>query len=435
MSTGRNIDLDTALAEAEQRFTAAHPKSAARHKAAQGVMPGGNTRTVIYYPPFPVTLAKGEGCHVWDLEGRRYADFVGEYTAGLYGHSDPAIVGAIKEALDNGIVLGGPNRYEAELARLLVERFPSLELVRFTNSGTEANLMAIQTARAVTGRSEVMIMSGSYHGGVFVFATPNAPLNVPIPFVAGTYNDIGTTRAAIRAHGQTLAAVIVEPVIGGGGCIPADREFLAMLRDETRAVGAMLIFDEVMTSRLSPTGIQGALGIIPDLTTLGKYLGGGLTFGAFGGSTAVMGRFDPTRADAFPHAGTFNNNVLTMAAGIAGLTKVLTADKLMTLNERGERLRKRMNDAVASRGINMVVTGRGSMIQPHFGTRVVRRPSDVPAQSKIWARLMQLDMLARGYYQTYRGMITLSLPMDDAILDGYARAFEAFLDDHRAMLV
>lgn len=434
MTAQRNLDLDAALAEAERRFVQAHPSSGKRHDAARKVMPGGNTRTVIYYPPFPVTISRGEGCFVWDLDGNRYTDFVCEFTAGLYGHSEPAIIDAVKEALGNGIVLGAPNRYEAELARLLVERFPALELVRFTNSGTEANLMAMSVARVFTGRDEILVMKGGYHGGVFMFSGNGSPLNAPFPYVLAEYNDIEGTRKLIRAHASKLACVILEPMLGGGGCIPADVEFLKMLREETRAAGSLLIFDEVMTSRLSPTGLHGAHGVIPDLITLGKYLGGGLSFGAFGGAGRIMERFDPMRPDALAHAGTFNNNVLTMAAGVAGLTKVLTPEASLAFNARGDRLRGRMNAAIEARKLACCVTGRGSMLNVHFVRGPVRRPEDAATARKDWVKLLQLEMLARGYYMTHRGMLALSLPMTDKETDGFAAAFEGFLDDYAALL-
>jgi glutamate-1-semialdehyde 2,1-aminomutase len=381
-----------------------------------------------------VTIARGEGCFVWDLDGNRYTDFVAEYTAGLYGHSEPAIVEAVKEALSDGIVLGAPNRYEAELARILVERFPALELVRFTNSGTEANLMAVSVARVFTGRSKVLVMKGGYHGGVFIFSGNGSPLNVPFPFLLADYNDVEGTRAMIRANAADLACVILEPMLGGGGCIPATVEFLQMLREETRKAGSLLVFDEVMTSRLSPSGLHGALGIVPDLVTLGKYLGGGLSFGAFGGAARIMERFDPARPDALAHAGTFNNNVLTMAAGVAGLTRVLTPERSIAFNAGGDALRARMNAAIEKRGLRVHVSGRGSMMNVHFVRGPVNSPADSAASSKDWLKLLQLEMLARGYYMTFRGMFVLSLPHGKAELDGFATAFEGFLDDYAPLL-
>jgi glutamate-1-semialdehyde 2,1-aminomutase len=178
-----NADLDAAIAEAEARYSAANPRSKARTQAAAQVMPGGNTRTVLHYTPFPLAWSGGKANHLTDLDGHDYLDFLGEYTAGLYGHSDPVIQGAIAKALKDGIVLGGPNRYEAQLAEAICKRIPSIELVRFCNSGTEANMFAIQTARIMTGRDKIMVFEFAYHGGVFYFGSHGNPLYLPLIWV------------------------------------------------------------------------------------------------------------------------------------------------------------------------------------------------------------------------------------------------------------
>src|SRR5262249_22422831 len=313
-----NTDLTAGVAEAEARHVAANPQSAARFQRATEAMPGGNTRTVLHYSPFPLTFAGGEGCTLRDSDGHRYADFLGEYSAGLYGHSNPVLQAAIKQVVDDGTVLGGPNRYEAELAAELCKRFPSVERVRFCNSGTEGNLFAFSTARVVTERPAIMAFHGAYHGGVFYFGQHKTELNAPFPWVFADYNDTEGTLALIEKHARELAAVVIEPMLGGGGGIPATREFLQALRDACTKHGIILIFDEVMTSRLSPGGLQKATGVTPDMTSFGKYLGGGASFGAFGGRADVMARYDPSRADAVSHAGTFNNNVISMAARLTG---------------------------------------------------------------------------------------------------------------------
>ncbi len=391
----RNVTLEAALREAEERYVAANPKSKARIEAAAANLPGGNTRSVLHYSPFPVTITKGEGCYLHDLDGHRYTDFLGEYTAGLYGHSHPVIMRAVREALDSGVVLGGPNRWEGELARLVCERFPSVELVRFTNSGTEANMMNMVTARAHTGRTHVMAFNGGYHGGVFYFPPGGSPINAPFPFVMAEYNDAEGTRALIRQHAADLAAIVVEPMMGGGGGIPADREFLQMLRDEATRHGIVLIFDEVMTSRTAPGGLQGKLGIRPDLTSFGKYIGGGMSFGAFGGRRELMERYDPRRPDAWRHAGTFNNNVLTMSAGVAGLSEVYTPEEAERLTARGDRLREEL----AGRGVP--VSGSGSLV------RLL-----LPDPSATWWRLYE-----RGVLAGTNGLLALSTPMTDDDVD------------------
>ena len=320
-----NADIDAALSEAKETYVARNPKSFARFIEATAVMPGGNTRTSLHYDPFPVAMVKGEGCRLWDADGAEYIDFLGEYTAGLYGHSHPVIRAAIDRVLQSGINFGASNMLEPGFARAVCQRF-GLDRVRFTNSGTEANLMALATACAFTKRRSVMVFRGGYHGGVFTFATGGNPINAPFDFVVAPYNDIDGTLALIGQHGDHLAAIILEPMMGGGGCIAAEPAFLHALREAASRIGAVLILDEVMTSRLAPGGLQSLRGVQPDLTTFGKYIGGGMSFGAFGGRAEIMDLFDPRRPDALPHAGTFNNNVLTMAAGLAGLTEVYTPD-------------------------------------------------------------------------------------------------------------
>jgi glutamate-1-semialdehyde 2,1-aminomutase len=434
VALARNSDLDSALAEAEARYVAANPKSRAQHERALKAMPGGNTRTVLFYSPYPVTIARGEGCRVWDLDGHEYVDFLGEYTAGLYGHSHPVIMAALRRALDGGIVLGGHNESESMLAQAVVDRFPSIERVRFTNSGTEANLMAISTARAFTKRPKVMAMQGGYHGGVFYFVKPELPINAPFPFVFGRTNELDYTRDLIRRHGAELACVIVEPMMGGTGCLPAGREFLAMLREETQACGAVLIFDEVMTSRLGPNGLQGRLGVIPDMTTLGKYVGGGMTFGAFGGRADILDIYDPRRPDAIPHAGTFNNNTLTMNAGYAGLTQVYTAEAAEALNASGEALRASLNALTRTKGLPVQFTGIGSMMAVHFRDGAIRTFADIQAGRQDLKPLLQFDLLARGIYSPRRGMYVLSLPMGEAERDALCAAFEEFFDSRAGLI-
>lgn len=420
--------LDTAVAEAERRYVQANPNSRSRYETACAVMPGGNTRSVLHYSPFPLTMERGDGPWLWDVDGHRYADFLGEYTAGLYGHSHPVIMEAVRGALDNGLVLGAPGRSESELARQLCGRFPSCDLVRFTNSGTEANLMAIGAARAATGRSDVMVFDGCYHGGVLYFAHGSSPVNAPFPVVIGRYNDLETTLERLRPHASELAAILVEPMMGAGGCIPGGPAFLQGLRDAATEHGIALIFDEVMTSRLSGGGLQRRLGITPDLTTFGKYLGGGLSFGAFGGGERFMAPFDPRRSDALPHAGTFNNNVLSMAAGAAGLGRVFTEEAAEDLNARGDDFRQRLQASAAQREIPVHVTGVGSIMSLHYQAAPIERAGDTRATSDSARKLTHLEMIARGYVTARRGFMSLSLALSDAELDGFVSAFDDMLD-------
>jgi glutamate-1-semialdehyde 2,1-aminomutase len=419
-------DLAARLAEAEARYAAANPESRRLHEERARFMPGGNTRTTIHQPPFPLTIDRGEGARVTDVDGHEYVDFLGEYTAGLYGHSHPVIVAAIRDALADGIVLGAPNRYEAVLAEAVCTRFPAIDLVRFCNSGTEANLLALLLARAVTGRSGVLVFGGAYHGGILLFAHGISPLNPPFHWVVGEYNDSAGAAQLVEAHAHELAAVIVEPLQGAAGVIPGDPGFLCALRETTAAHGVLLVFDEVMTSRLSTGGMQQLLGIDPDLTTLAKFVGGGLSFGAFGGRADLMSRFDPARPDALQHGGTFNNDVLTMAAGAAGLTRVLTEAEIARLNRLGDRLRDRLNAFAVERGIDFCATGHGSLVGLHFTRGPVRNEHDVPESAELRG-LLHLHMLERGFSYGRRGFIALSLPLGEAEIDAFADAAEEFL--------
>jgi len=422
-----NIDLAAALAEAVEQYRARNPKSLAQHREACLAMPGGNTRASIHVDPFPLTMARGEGARLWDVDGHEYTDFLSEFTAGLYGHSHPAIRAAIEEALVGGLNFGAQNQAEARFAAAVCARFPSIELVRFTNSGTEANLMAVGAARAITGRPKILVFGGGYHGGVFYFRGHGSPINAPFDYLIGRYNDLGAVKALVHPYRAELAAILVEPMQGTTGCIPAERDFLAGLRTLASETGALLIFDEVMTSRLAPGGLQEAHGILPDLTTLGKYLGGGMSFGAFGGRAAIMERFDPRRPDAFQHAGTFNNNVLTMSAGFVGLTEIYTPERARALNQWGDGLRDRLNAIVRRHGLAMQFTGRGSMMSVHMTDAPIRSEEDAARSDGALHDLFWFDLVASGVWFAKRGMFALSIALDDTDGDTLTRAVEDFI--------
>src|SRR5262245_47011256 len=226
LSRQRNSDLDAALAEAREHYAAARPESARIHRRAREVLPGGNTRSVLFYTPFPTAMARGEGCFLEDVDDRRYVDFCGEYTAGLFGHSEPRIRAALHAAIDRGLNLASVGEREGQLAALLCARFPSLQRVRFTNSGTEANMMALGAARAFCGRAGILAFRGGYHGGLLTLVGGGSPVNSPIPVTVADYNDTQQTIEVLRAHANEIAAVIVEPMMGASGCIPATPEFL-----------------------------------------------------------------------------------------------------------------------------------------------------------------------------------------------------------------
>ena len=426
--------LNHAIEDARSRYASANPLSQAADAGAARYLPGGNTRTVLHFEPFPLTMVRGEGAELTDLDGHRYVDMVGEYSAALFGHSDKIIKAAIHEALDSGVAMGAPTAYERKLAGLLCERYPSLEQVRFCNSGTEANLMALTTARVVTGRNKLLAFNDAYHGGVIKFLGGRCKLNIPFDFVLADYNDIEGTAALIRSESEQLAAVIVEPILGAGGNIQGNRKFLQMLRRMTKEIGALLIFDEVKTARLGPAGTQGMLGINPDITTLGKFIGGGLPTGAFGGSSEVMAHYDPRRAGSLAHAGTFNNNVCSMAAGCAALSKVYTPQRAAEFLEWSEAFRLSLNDMFASKAVPMYANGMGSMIAIHFSREATKRPSDITAGCRSLRPLLHMELLLDGVLLCSRGDLFLSLPMDDSHLARARVALENFADRYKPLI-
>lgn len=425
--------IDQSLAQAFRRFTEANPASRRQFEAQARYMPGANSRSVLFYAPFPLTIAKGEGAALWDADGHRYADFIAEYTAGVYGHSAPEIRDAVVEAMQGGINLTGHNLLEGRLAKTICERFPQIEQLRFTNSGTEANLMALTAALHFTGRRKIVVFSGGYHGGVLGFGAKPLPTTVPFDFLVLPYNDVQAASEQIEKHGSEIAAILVEPMQGASGCIPGRLDFLQALREGATKVGALLIFDEVMTSRLAPNGLANKLGIRSDLTTLGKYIGGGMSFGAFGGRSDVMAQFDP-RTGSLSHSGTFNNNVMTMAAGYAGLTKLFTPEAAGRLAERGEAMRARLNALCAKEDVAMQFTGVGSLMNAHFVRGEVRRVDDLAAVDGRLRQLLFFHLLGEGIYASPRGFIVLSLPLTDADIDRFAAAIGRFIGEYRALL-
>ena len=427
-------EVGAALRRAREHYTRKNPGSLEQFEKACMVFPGGSTRTSLFYEPFPLTMVRGAGAHLWDTDGHEYVDFLGEYTAGLFGHTDPKIGEAIRSAFDSGIDLGAHNLHEATLGRLIQARFPSMELLRFTNSGTEANLMAISAARAITKRCKILVFDGSYHGGVFSFAGGGNVINAPYEFLVAEYNDVEQTLGLLDANANELAAVLIEPMMGAGGCIPAERQFLQALRDRTLEHGILLVFDEVMTSRLWPGGLQEMHGIRPDVTTLGKYIGGGMSCGAFGGRADIMSHFDVRREGGFPHAGTFNNNVLTMAAGVAGM-ELFTAESTKDLNARGEQLRRRLNDLARGKGANMQFTGIGSMMNMHLRRAPIRNASDVAASDLSLRQLLFLELVGAGIWCGCQGMFVLSLPSTEADCDALIAGVAGVIDAHSPLLV
>jgi glutamate-1-semialdehyde 2,1-aminomutase len=417
--------LQAAVAIAQDDYARRNPRSAEIAASAASYLPGGNTRSSLWYDPFPLCMVRGEGSHLVDADGHEYVDFLGEYTAGIYGHSSPVVKQAIVSALEDGLNLSAHNQRESQLAAMIAARFPSMQLLRFTNSGTEANLMALEAAKAFTRRTQTLVFEGAYHGCVLAFG-PSMNRRRSDEYVMAPYNDELRTRALIEAHRDTLAAILVEPMLGAGGCIPGTPQFLHSLRRGADQTGAVLIFDEIQTARLSLGGRQQLLGLAPDLTTIGKFFGGGLAFGCFGGRRDIMELFDPRRPDALAHPGTFNNNTLTMAAGAAALSATLSAESLERLNERGEHLRRSMLSLFETLDVPFTVTGLGSIMNIH--------PLAPAATFPVLRQLLFFELLGSGIYLAARGLIALSLAVTDEEIARLLRTLQACLEKHRPLL-
>ncbi len=315
--------VDAAHEALQAEYVAANPKSAAAYEAAKASgIAGGTNRASVFYPPFPLTFVNAQGATVETADGQQLTDLLGNFTAGLFGFSPAPVQAAVQKALAHGHALGGgPNLHEAEVARRLTARFPSMEQIRFTMTGTEANTYAINTALAVTGRRKILVYDGAYHGAWIHGGRSAGPLDTPYEKITVPYGDAERIARVIEENAADLAAVILEPVMVNPTTYlkrVAPKAYLHRIREACTAAGCALIFDEVMTSRLAPGGAQALVGVAPDMTTIGKYFGGGLPFGAFGGSPAWMARHDPFHPQTINSGGTFNQNALSMAGGRGG---------------------------------------------------------------------------------------------------------------------
>ncbi len=344
----------------EREYRRRTPASAAFFAESRAHLPGGDSRSTIFYLPYPAVFARGEGCRVTDLDGNELLDFTGNHSALVHGYGAPEVLAAARRQLELGTAFAGPTEPQLRLARLLTRRIPSMERVRFTNSGTEATLHTLRAVRRFTGRRRVARAEGGFHGALEELTAPSHPDVLVIPF-----DRPEAAAAAIEAAAGDLAAVLIEPVQGSAGMIPAGAEYLRRLRDVTRRHGILLVFDEVVSLRLAYGGAQEHFGVPPDLTILCKLIGGGFPLGAFGGRADAMALFDPSQgAPALPHPGSYNANPMSLAAGAATL-ELLTREAIARINRLGDALRAGLAGAFAEVGIPARVTGLGSLFGIH----------------------------------------------------------------------
>ena len=400
-----------------ETYLARTPRSAAMFERATQSIPGGSTRTTVFNPPYPPYMVRGEGLRTWDLDGNEYRDFLGNYTSLILGHAHPAVVEAVERQVRRGSAFAAPTEIEVELAEEIRARLPSVERVRFTNSGTEATMFAIRAARAFTGRPLVAMFERAYHGthDTVLPGSPGVPDQVSALVIELPWADADAVVDRLRGREQDVAAIIIEPVQGAGGIRTADPSFLRFLRELSERIGAILIFDEIIAFRIGPIGAQGVAGVRPDLTTLGKIVGGGYPLAAFGGRADIMDRFDARRPDALSHGGTFNGNPVGAAAGLATLRQ-LTPDVYQRLADLGERLRTGLTRRFDEAGVAAQVVGMASLFQ------VVPGPTLVGTDGLTASQALFLGLLLDGFHLAPRGMGAISTPMTETDVDELAEA-------------
>lgn len=403
----------------EARYRGLTPESARLAREAADILPGGSTRDTVQRRPYAPYLRGGSGSRVCDADGRELVDFWFNATALPLGHADPRVAAAVAQWLTHGSSFYAPTGLEIDLAREIRRRLPSAERVRFANSGTEAVMLAARMARAFTGRRVVAKFEGSYHGSWDDMAWSVGPTgdrmgsaSAPSP-VAATgglaghggrvlvlpFNDLEATVDLVERHAAALAAVFVEPIANRMGLVQPKPGFLQGLRDLCDRLGVLLVFDEIIAFRLGYNGAQGLAGVAPDLTTLGKLVGGGFPVGAVAGRADVMAVTEPGRADRVAHAGTFTANPVTMAAGLATL-EAWTPEAIDRLNAEGERLRGELRRVVD--GLPLQVSGAGSLF------KICATPGEIVdhrtslAADVEWEELASLALLNEGFFLTPR---------------------------------
>jgi len=434
-----------------------YSNSAKLYDRAVRVMPGGNSRHTVYFPPYPIYAARAQGARVWDVDGVERLDLINNYSALIHGHNHPAIVAAVVDQARALLSVAMPTEQEVALAEMIRDRLPAVDQLRFTNSGTEGVMFTLKAARAFTGRTKIAKIEGAYHGSDDTAAVSNTPdpklwgdddAPASVPGAGGTpniaadvvvlpMNDVDNGRRILRSHAADLAGAIIDPLPSHLGYQAATPEFIAMLREETAAAGAMLIFDEVYSFRLGFNGAQGALEVKPDLTALGKVIGGGLPVGAVGGRADIMeALFDPRAGrPRMAHGGTFNANPMTMAAGAAALTLLDRAafDRLTAL---GDRLRQGLREAVKIAGVPATARGATSM------TSLFHLEDDLPTHRHVVAAMLAnpearpraerffRHLLNNGVMIGAPGLFVLSTALTEADID---RVCEVSLDALRAL--
>ncbi len=404
---------------------------------AKKSLPGGDTRAASYYTPYPAYMVHGEGCYLYDYDENKYIDFLNNYTSLIHGHAHPGTVSAVQEQVARGSVLGSAAQVTVQHAEMLRSRVPSLESVRYCNSGTEATHLAMRAARAFAGKDVIVKMDGGYHGShdyVQVNVQPDIETDglprrkltsrgVPAAVLDGVrvvpFNDLDALKDVLRARSDEIAAIILEPVLGSSGGVQPEPGYLQGVRQLADTYEVLLIFDEILTFRLDIGGLQSVYGVTPDLTTIAKFIGGGLPLGAFGGRKEIMAPFDPTHPQTIAHNGTFNGNNITMAAGLATMED-FGVEEVARINTLGQRLKDGFNRAFQAGGMKARASGLGSIIRIHWSDGEIKTARDaVAAQEAAGAlpKLLHMEMMNRDVFCASRCQFSISTPMTEREID------------------
>lgn len=396
----------------EERFRKLTPKSSELAERAERVMPGGDTRTTTYHRPYPLTIARGEGPFLHDVDGNRYVDLLGNYTSLVHGHAYPPIADAIARAAREGSAWPARSQAQIELAELLCERVPSVDRVRFCNSGTEAGMLAVHVARHITGRKFVLMARYGYHGSYDDLELGLLGHDGDRTLL-GEFGNAVSFDQILSERGSEIAAVFLEPVLGSSGVVPPPEGFLKRVCDAAHRAGALFVLDEVITLRLSEGGAQKLFGVTPDLTMMGKIIGGGMPVGALGGKADLMAAFDPRQRGSMMHSGTFNGNVLTCSAGIVSVRE-LTQAKIDKMQDQAKRLAESLKRAASQAELPFSVRQFGSLMNIFFTN--VAPPATIVRDDLRMMGQFHLAALNNGLFIAPRGLIALSTVIDDALL-------------------
>ena len=398
--------------------------SAENYEKTRRLMPGGTSRQASFWAPYPLTIEHGAGAYFQDVDGNRYLDLLNNYTALVHGHAYPPIVEASREQIGLGTGWAAANEPQIRLAQAIVDRVPSIEQVRFTNSGSEAGALAFTIAREISGRSKLLMARYGYHGSLHEFEIGSFGKEGPLTYLA-TYNDLADFEKVLSEHGNDIAAVFLEPVMGAGGIIAAKEGFLHGVQAAAREAGALFVLDEVLTLRFGPGGCQADIGIEPDLTMLGKIIGGGFPVGAIGGNADLLQVFDPADMKIF-HTGTFNANPVTMVAGEVSLRE-LSPERIERMNRLRDKLQSGLSESAKGYGLPMSITHYESCMNIFMSESVP--VSSVVREDEELMDKFHIACLNHGLLIAPRGLVALSTVLtDDDIAAAVERADAALQD-------